>query len=283
MNINVQLHKSLRALSLLLIFVFGLTDHAFSQTKDSVGTGYMPDAAEEYWPALKSEDAGKPNDVFSRLGHIPIHNNKGFVSLGGSLREVYERFNNYLWGIGPQDNNGYLLHRILLHADVRYNKHFRVFGELESSFQSDRNGGPRPVQDVNKLALTELFAEYATETGDQTVLKFRIGEQVLHYGVGSLLDIRDANVHRSFVGGKAIIERGNDKLDVFAMELVTTNEGFFDDQIDPSQKIAGAWFTHTYRGSWLRKIDLFYLLRTGAQLRLHRAPVRRKGIRSVRA
>ncbi len=256
MNFKVHLCQGLRAVSILLACTFGTADYAVSQAKDSVKTGYMPDAAEEYWPSLKPDQR---NDVFNRLGHIPIRNDKGFVSLGGSLREVYERFNNYLWGIGPQDDNGYFLHRILLHADVRYNSHFRVFGELQSSFVTGRNGGPRPVQDMNKLALTELFAEYATKTSNQTSLKLRVGEQALHYGVGSLLDIRDANVHRSFAGAKFIAEKGNNKLDVFAMELVWTDPGFFDDHVDASQKIAGAWFTHTCKGALLRKIDAFYL------------------------
>ncbi|MEN0053824.1 MAG: alginate export family protein [Mucilaginibacter sp.] len=244
----------------LLILMLGFLDprhYAYSQSKDSLKTGYLPDAAEEYWPALKSTDG--PQDFFSHIGHLPIRDGKGFVSIGGSLREQYDRFSNYLWGIGPQDNNGYFLHRVLLHADFRYNSHFRVFGELESSSLSGRNGGPRPIQDLNKLALTELFAEYATKTPDKTILKLRVGEQALHYGVGSLLDIRDANVHRSFAGAKFIIEKGDSKLDVFAMELMKTNPGFFDDQIDASQKIAGAWFTQHYKNNWLSKVDLFYI------------------------
>lgn len=246
-----------KSLVLSLAFAPLFCNNAFSQSRDSVKTGYLPDAAEEYWPAHQSTDP--PEDFFSHIGHLPIRNSKGFISIGGSLREGYERFSNYLWGIGPQDNNGYFLHRVLLHTDLRYNKHIRLFGEIESSSLSGRNGGPRPIQDLNKLAFTQLFAEYATKTPNNTILKLRVGEQALHYGVGSLLDIRDANVHRSFAGAKFIMEKGNSKLNVFAMELMKTNPGFFDDEADASQKIIGTWFTQRYQHTWLSKMDLFYI------------------------
>ena len=247
----------LKTAFVLLVTLPGFWNSAFCQSKDSVKTGYLPDAAEEYWPVHKNADG--PEDFFSSIGHLSIRNEKGLISIGGSLREQYDHFSNYLWGIGPQDNNGYFLHRVLLHTDFRYNKHFRLFGELESSFLSGRNGGPRPIQDLNKLAVTELFGEYSTKTANNTFLKLRLGEQAIHYGVGSLLDIRDANVHRSFAGAKFIIEKGDSKLDVFAMELVKANTGFLDDQIDPTQKIAGAWFTQRYKNTWLSKVDLFYI------------------------
>ncbi|WP_114941427.1 alginate export family protein [Mucilaginibacter endophyticus] len=240
-----------------IIFAPWFCHDAFCQSRDSVKTGYLPDAAEEYWPAHKSTDP--PQDFFSHIGHLPIRHNKGFISIGGSLREGYDRFSNYLWGIGPQDDNGYFLHRVLLHTDFRYNKHVRFFGEIESSSLSGRNGGPRPIQDLNKLAFTQLFAEYTARTPNNTILKLRVGEQALHYGVGSLLDIRDANVHRSFAGAKFIMVKGDSKLDVFAMELMKTNPGFFDDQIDASQKIVGAWFTQNFQQGWLNKADVFYI------------------------
>src|ERR1051325_11023774 len=100
MSIIIHLCQNLCTVSLLLACTLGTVNDALAQAKDSVKTGYMPDAAEEYWPPI---DPDQRKDVFSRLGHMPIRNDKGFVSLGGSLREVYERFNNYLWGIGPQD------------------------------------------------------------------------------------------------------------------------------------------------------------------------------------
>lgn len=131
---------------------------------------------------------------------------------------------------------------------------------MESSFVNGRNGGPRPVQDLNKLASTELFAEYNFKTDTVTRFSLRLGEQALNYGMGTLLDIRDANVRRSFAGGKFIIKTGKDRIDLFAMRLIKTNPGSFDDGVDPNQRIAGAWYTRTNpEAIIISKLEAYYL------------------------
>jgi hypothetical protein len=225
----------------------------FAQHADSVKTGFLLDAAEEYWPKTESKD------LLNSVKHISLRDDKSFISVGGSAREVYEYFDNYLWGIGPQDKNGYVLNRFLVHADYRYNSHFRFFGELESSFVNGRNGGPRPVQDLNKLAATELFGEYSFMADTNNRFSLRLGEQPLNYGMGTLLDIRDANVRRSFVGAKFIIRSGKDRLDIFAMKPMKTNPEIFDDGVDPSQRIAGAWYTRNNPAALVSRIDAYYL------------------------
>lgn len=108
--------------------------------------------------------------------------------------------------MGPQDDNGYVLHRVLLHSDLRYSKHFRLFTELQTSLISGRIGGARPVQDLNKLSVNQLFGEVSMAPTTDSRLRFRLGKQNLNYGQGTLLDLRDANVRRSFVGGKLLTE-----------------------------------------------------------------------------
>ena len=226
-----------------------------AQIKDSLKTGFLLDAAEEYWPAHQT---GEQKDFSGMINHIPIRNSKGFISMGGNFREVYEYYDNHLWGRGPQDNDGYFLHRAIVHADLRYNKNIRVFAEAQSSFLSGRNGGARPV-DLDKLAIDQIFGEYSFYSKSKNFYSFRFGKQALNYGTGSLLDIRETNVRRSFFGAKFIAERKNTKVDLFAMELVKTNPGFFDDKIDPSQKIAGIWITQTFPGKFFKRLDAYYL------------------------
>jgi len=227
-----------------------------AQIKDSLKTGYLLDAAEEYWPAHKP---GERKYFSDKINHIPIRDGKGFISIGGYFREMYEVYDNYLWGRGPQDNNGYFLHRAIVHADFRYNKNIRVFAQAQSSFLSGRNGGARPVQDLNKLAIDQIFGEYSFHSKDKSHYSFRFGKQALHYGVGSLLDIREINVRRSFFGAKFIAEHKTTKVDLFAMELMKTNPGFFDDKVDPSQKIAGTWITQTFPRKFFNRLDAYYL------------------------
>src|SRR5687768_11942024 len=38
-----------------------------------------------------------------------------YLTLGGEIRQRYEYFENPLWGSAPQDPNGYLLQRYMLH------------------------------------------------------------------------------------------------------------------------------------------------------------------------
>lgn len=226
------------------------------QLPDSVRTGYLLDAAEEYWPA--GSDSAHFN-IANRIKHLPVNNHKGFNTPGINLRETYELFDNYFWDMGPQDNNGYFLHRILLHDDFRWNRYLRVFGELQSSTVTGRNGGPRPVQDRNDLALNQAFAELSLPLSRQTLLHARAGKQYLNYGSGTLLDARDANVRRSFLGYKLIVENSSTRVDAFLMELAATRPGSFDDVIDHSQKIAGIWATQKMHSRLLTRLDLYYL------------------------
>src|SRR5258706_12884895 len=142
----------------LFVSLLFFNKNAQAQIKDSLKTGFLADAAEEYWSA---HQPGEKKDFSQMINHISVRNGKGFISTGGYFREVYELFDNYLWGIGPQDNNGYFLHRAIVHADFRYNKNIRAFVQAQSSFISGRNGGPRPVQDLDKLAVDQIFGEYS--------------------------------------------------------------------------------------------------------------------------
>jgi hypothetical protein len=243
-------------IGILILLLFIISETANAQIRDSVKTGYLPDAAEEYWPAHQS---GEKADFSASINHIAIRDGKGFISTGGYFREVYELFDNYLWGRGLQDDNGYFLHRAIVHGDFRYNKNFRFFAELESSSVTGRNGGARPVQDLDKLAVDQIFGEYSFRSKNKSLYSFRFGKQALNYGVGSLLDIRETNVRRSFFGGKFIMEDKNTKVDFFAMELMNAYPGFFDDQIDHTQKIAGAWLTQTFPNGFLNRLDAYYI------------------------
>jgi hypothetical protein len=227
-----------------------------AQSKDSLKTGFLIDAAEEYWPLNQTREK---QDFSDKINHLPVRNGKGFISVGAYFREVYELYKDYLWGIGPQDNNGYFLHRAIIHIDLHYNENFRVFAQVQSSFISGRNGGPRPVQDLNKLAIDQVFGEYSFHSKNRSFYSLRFGKQALNYGVGSLLDIRETNVRRDFIGAKFIVEHENTRVDLFAMELMNENPGYFDDAINQSQKIAGIWVTQIMPRKFFNRLDAFYI------------------------
>ena len=252
---------------LVIIHCFLSTFYVYAQFPDSIPTGYLLDTSEEYWSA--PTDSIKEASFLERIKHLPINKHKGFVSTGISIREGYENFRDYLWGIGPQDKNGYFLHRVLFHNDIRWNRNFRSFFEVQSSTISDRNGGPRPIQDLNTIAMNQFFGEVALPAGKWTMLHFRFGKQSLNYGNGTLLDIRDANVRRSFAGGKLILENKSLKVDAFFMLPITVREGSFDDRIDHSQKVGGFWGTRKFYNYTLARLDLYYIFITRKQTRFN--------------
>ena len=81
-----------------------------------------------------------------------------YLSLGGEVRERYEYFANYNWGKGPQDDNGYLLQRYMVHADLHLGPDVRLFTQLKSGLEDGRNGGARPP-DRDDFDLNQAFID----------------------------------------------------------------------------------------------------------------------------
>ena len=81
-----------------------------------------------------------------------------YVSLGGELRQQYERFANEEWGAEPQDDNGYWLQRYMFHADIRLGRRVRLFGQLKSGIEMGRVGGPRRP-DEDRFDIHQGYAE----------------------------------------------------------------------------------------------------------------------------
>lgn len=129
-----------RILVIVAVMVLAVNRISFGQLRDRLPTGYLADASEQFWPADTSKAP------LHRIRHLPIFDGNGYLSSRISIREGFEYFRGYLWGMGPQDDNGYVLHRVLLHSDLRYSKHFRLFTELQTSLISGRIGGPAPYK-----------------------------------------------------------------------------------------------------------------------------------------
>jgi len=73
-------------------------------------------------------DASRRSDYFDAIKFIPLNTNGDwYLTQGGEIRERYEYYHNSLWGRGPQDDNGYLLQRYMVHADAHFGDYFRVF------------------------------------------------------------------------------------------------------------------------------------------------------------
>jgi len=163
-------------------------------------------------------DPSRRADYFDAIKFIPLNpNGDWYLTPGGEIRERYEYYHNSLWGRGPQDDNGYLLQRYMVHADAHFGDYFRIFTQFKSGLEDGRNGGPRPT-DRDDVDLNQAFFDVRVPWGEADSLIFRAGRQELAYGSSRLISAREApNVRLSFDGVKASLQLGEWRVDAFAM------------------------------------------------------------------
>jgi hypothetical protein len=196
---------------------------------------------EEDWSFLRDSQRG--HDWLDPIKFVPLgENTSAYASFGGEVRETYERFHNPNFGLQPQDPDGYLLQRYLMHVDVHVDSHARVFTEIVSALANWRTGGPRPITDKDQFDFHQGFLEMASEDHGNVKATVRMGRQELTLGSGRLLALREGtNVPSSFDGIRASTEIGGWDADFFATKPVSTRRGIVD---DPPQ--AGNWFWGVY-------------------------------------
>src|SRR2546430_1757952 len=127
----------------LLPLMLSASNVCAAENSDTLPPPYKQLRYEESYQYLS--DSSRRTDFTDQVKYIPL-NQEGdsYLTLGGEIRERYEYFNNYNWGKGPQDDNGYLLQRYMVHADLHLGPDVRLFTQFKSGLEDGRNGGARP-------------------------------------------------------------------------------------------------------------------------------------------
>lgn len=210
---------------------------------------------EEDWSSLR--DLSRRTDWFDPVKYIPF-GQQSYLTIGGETRQRYEYFRNGTWGLDHQDDNGYLLQRYMLHADLHLGERFRFFGQLKSNIETGRTGGPRPA-DEDRLDVHQAFVEVQLPNATESTFHLRAGRQEISLGSSRLVGIREGpNVRQSYDGGRLAIEHRRWRVDLLAVRPVETNLGIFDDSIGHRQTFWGVYATGKSRRLW-GKTDLYYL------------------------
>ena len=236
------------------MILISLLDQGAAQAEGVVARPeFKPLRQDEDWSSLRN--IALQTDPLDELKYIPLEAaGSSWLTLGGEVRERYEYFRNANWGRGPQDSNGYLMQRFMLHADVHAGEHFRIFTQLQSGIENGRNGGPRPV-DRDDFEVHQLFAE--AKNGDFTL---RAGRQELLFGSQRLVSVREGpNVRQSFDGLRATWHKKDWRVDAFVTRPVETNPGAWDDGPDPDAEFWGLYGTAPFRPLAGGKADVYYL------------------------
>src|SRR5438093_1147327 len=213
---------------------------------------------DEDWSVLR--DPALRTDAFDTVKFIPLNRDgSSWLTLGGEVRERYEYFDNFNWGKGPQDDNGYLLQRYMIHADAHIGEHFRVFTQFKSGLEDGRNGVPRPT-DRDEFDVHQLFADVRVPFDEMDSLTLRVGRQELSFGTQRLVSVRESpNVRQSFDGARATLRWTEWQFDAFAKRPVETKTGVFDDGSDPRSKFWGFYGVAPFPLLAGGKADFYYL------------------------
>ena len=194
------------------------------------------------------------------LKFIPLRaDGSSYLSLGGEVRERFELIHHVAWGSGPRDDDGYLLQRYMLHADLHFGESLRIFTQLKSGLEEGREGGPRPT-DRDSIDLHQAFIDWSPSGFSTSPLTLRVGRQELAYGSSRLISNRDGpNVRLSFDGVKVVLRSRGWQVHAFTMRPVRTHAGAWDDDGDQNELLWGVYASAP--SEWMRGVNTeFYYL-----------------------
>lgn len=145
--------------------------------------------------------------AFAQDTRIPLRaDSSAWLDLGGQVRLRAEGWNGFGFGTPAVTDDGFVLGRVLYHADLHLTRTVSVFAELKSSLATQRTlpGGRRP-SDEDVFDLQQLYAETAVPIGASR-LTVRAGRSELRLGRERLVSPLDwANTRRIFQGGSAVL------------------------------------------------------------------------------
>ena len=138
----------------------------------------------EDWSVLSQLEPEQQAGRFDRMKYIPVSaGDEDWISVGGSFRLRYESWRDFAFGAPPNDTDGFLLARLLAHADFHLHRRSRIFLELKAAQSTPRElpGGTRAL-DVDSFDLQQGFVDVdvGPEARGQFVL--RVGRQALSIG-----------------------------------------------------------------------------------------------------
>jgi Alginate export len=176
--------------------------------------------------------------VLDRLKCLPLPSEiGGHLSFGGEWRERFEAVDSPDFGIGTSSDE-YILHRLLLHADLQFGHAVRVFAQLGYHDESGRDGGPAPT-DRDAADLQQGFVDASLPLGDGRAT-LRAGRQEFTLGSSRLVAVRESpNVRRSFDGVRVTWQDGAAHADAFYLRPVAIERGAFDDEPDRDELLWG--------------------------------------------
>ncbi|QJR34052.1 alginate export family protein [Gemmatimonas groenlandica] len=176
----------------------------------------------------------------------------GAIELGGEVRLFMERYGWEDFGVDAIPRDAYLLQRYMLHARLSRPTIWlapAAFLQLKSGLASGREGSARPA-DVDRLDVHQAYVEVGGAARRRRVA-LRLGRQELFYGSARLINFREGeNVRQSFDAVRLSVSgwagprsprQDQARVDIFVASPAMTRRGVFDDGIDRTRTLWGAY------------------------------------------
>lgn len=212
----------------------------------------------EDWTFL--QDPAQRADWLDSVKFVPLDNTNVYLSFGGEARLKYELYTEPVFNQQPADDNGFLLQRYLLHADFHATSYLRFFGQLQSSLEDFRNGGPRPT-DRDELDLHQAFFDVRAPLGNEgDALTLRAGRQEMAYGSQRLISVRESPNNRLAFDAVRVLTHFNEwRADAWLGQPIEVDHRVFDDQRISETTFWGAYVTGPIGCVPGLKADFYYL------------------------
>lgn len=186
------------------------------------------------WRYLNNDTVIKKG--LEKLKYISLSKKRNIhISFGGEIREWWELRGNPNFGDVPpgyvQDKYGVLQHRFMLHTDFWAGNNFRVFGQLNNTFQIGSNNEPIPEIIQDGIGVHQLFFEYHILTKPKSDFFLRIGRQEYSFGNEMLISSREGpNNRQAFDGASLVYGNRNLTVHLFAATPIIILPNAFDNQ-----------------------------------------------------
>lgn len=207
------------------------------------------------------QDSQRRTDFWDPVKHTQIGSDPlTYISFGGELRERFEYYSALDFGVRGEGADAYLLHRLLLHADLHVGESFRTFLQLGNQLAPWKDTASGVYED--RLDLQQGFLDVRLPIAPQADVDptIRVGRQEMVFGSQRLVAVRDApNVRRTFEGFRVGDKIGGTQIDAFVTRPVLLKPGVFDDERNRDQAFWGVYGTIPVTFAPGLGIDLYYL------------------------
>ena len=222
---------------------------------------YQTQRHNEDWSFLREQDQNPSDmhDFWDPIKHISLSDDDNiYMSLGGQLQTRLEHWEDFAFGSPPNDDETFLLGRLLLHSDIHFGENVRFFVEGKTALSTDRDlPGGRRTLDVDSLALEQVFLDITIPFDDDASLTLRPGRQQFLFGKQRLVSpLPWANTQRRWDGASAILNTRGWTIQGFWSQFSPVQKYDFNDP-DSQTQFYGMYATTKFENLNNLGLDLY--------------------------